>query len=83
MCERVLNGGSRRWGRMVGARRLQRRLPPSHPLMSVINLPDTHTHTPVIIPTFLSTPTGMASSPENCERVENRSRKDDGIEERA
>lgn len=82
-----LNGGSHRWGRMVGVRRLQRRLPPSHLLMSVINLPDTHTHThthtPVIIPSFSSTPTGMASSPGNCERVENRTRKGDGMEERA
>lgn len=59
---------ARRWGRMVGVRRLQRRLPPSL-LMSVINLPEIHTLTlsTVTIPTFLSTPTRMASSPDNCE----------------
>ena len=62
-----LYGGSRRWGRMVGVSRLQRKTSSlSSTDESVIKHHDTleHTHTRThIIPTFLPAPTRMSSSP--------------------
>lgn len=81
-------GGSRRWGRMVGVSRLQR-----GDFLPLIywwecHKAPWHTHTHVrahIVPTFLSTPTGMSSSPlemwKRWGEKKERTGKDGGIEE--